>query len=121
MSISETRHGHGDQRLQKQTNTSEQKGRTLLNIKCRRHCEEGTKALGGNESVWDVGCVYKRPGPGWSARVHPAVTGSEVSGSQVFLKKIREAELKWSTSGLRTEDCEGFLVFETAKRRDTES
>lgn len=38
--------------------------------------------------------VYNRPGPARSARVHPAVTGSEVSGSWVFLKKICEAELK---------------------------
>lgn len=57
---------------------------------------------GGNESVWDLGCVYNHPGPGWLARVHAAVTGSEVPGSRVFLKKICEAELKWSTSGRRT-------------------
>lgn len=57
---------------------------------------------GGNESVWDLGCVYNHPGLGWLARVHAAVTGSEVSGSRVFLKKICEAELKWSTSGRRT-------------------
>lgn len=67
-------------------------------------CSRGqeTKVLMGNESVWDIGCVYNHPGPGWSARVHPAVTGSEASGSWVFLKKICEAELKWSTSGRRT-------------------
>lgn len=57
---------------------------------------------GGNESVWDLGSVYNHPGPGWLAQVHAAVTGSEVSGSRVFLKKICEAELKWSTSGRRT-------------------
>lgn len=26
---------------------------------------EGTKALRGNESVWDIGCVYKWPGWSW--------------------------------------------------------
>lgn len=66
--------------------------------------ERATKALRGNENGWDDDCVYKCPSPGWLARVHLAVTGSEVSGSRVFLKKIREAELKWSTSGLWTED-----------------
>lgn len=66
--------------------------------------ERATKALRGNDNGWDDDCVYKCPSPGWLARVHPAVTGSEVSGSLVFLKKIREAELKWSTSGLWTED-----------------
>lgn len=68
----------------------------------------GWCGAGVDESVWGDGCVYKHPGPGWSARVHPTVTGSEVSGSRVFLKKICEAELKWSTSGLRTEDHKGF-------------
>lgn len=87
---------------QKQTNTSELKEHKLLNIICSCDCGEGTKVLGGNESVWDVGCVCNHPGPGWSAQVHPSVTGSEVSGSRVFLKKICEAELKWSTSGQRT-------------------
>lgn len=87
---------------QKQTNTSELKRHKLLNITCLCDCWEGIKALGGNESVWDVGSVYNHPGPGWLARVHPTVTGSEVSGSRVFLKKICEAELKWSTSGRRT-------------------
>lgn len=33
---------------------------TLLNIKCLCNCREGTKVLSGNESVRDVGCVYKR-------------------------------------------------------------
>lgn len=51
----------------------------------------------GKESLLDDSWVYKCLSPGWSAQVHQAVTGSEVSGSVLFfflLKKICEAELK---------------------------
>lgn len=95
---------HNAWHQKKQTNKlieSKRAQKCLTSITCSIVGKEQMRS-GGNESVWDLGCVYNHPGPGWLARVHEAVTGSEVSGSRVFLKKICEAELKWSTSGRRT-------------------
>lgn len=59
-----------------------------------------------NDSVWKSDCVYiNHLCPGRSAGVHSAVTGSKVVGLEFFFKKICEAELKWSTSVLKTTGC----------------
>lgn len=59
-----------------------------------------------NDSVWKSDCVYiNHLCPGRSAGVHSAVTGSKVVGLEFFFRKICEAELKWSTSVLKTTGC----------------
>lgn len=91
--------------FEKQANTSQMKAHTLLNIKCLCFLWREQQKHSGGMRMGETMTVFTSAQalagwPGFTQR--SPVLRSPGLGS--FLKKIREAELKWSTSGLWTED-----------------